>query len=87
MMMLLLLVIISLILLLNVNSFVNSNSIKKFNSKILNMNVKIDIVSKQMPMTETLRTRINDKMGKVIGNQNKFFNLYIIIILIIIIII
>ena len=69
---LLLLIYVLIILLaglLQVNSLINY----KRSSSFKMMSVKIDIVSKEMQITETLKKRIDEKIGKVIeklGNPN-----------------
>lgn len=63
-------VLITILLLLQVNSLIND---KRPSPSFKMMSVKIDVTSKEMPVTETLKKRIDEKIGKVIeklGNPN-----------------
>ena len=64
---LLLLIVLIVLLFINVNSFLNNNKNRLSSSYVsILMSTKIDVISKDMQVTEPIRDRINQKIGKVV---------------------
>ena len=63
---LLLLIVLIVLLFINVNSFLNNKNNRLSSYVSILMSTKIDVVSKDMQVTEPIRDRINQKIGKVV---------------------